>query len=407
MRLRLHTALVVSCCVSACSVDDDPSPPGRLEVVQAPTTVVPGEPTAQTLIVRVLDDMGQSAQGVPVSWEVGPGSGSLRQSADTSGLDGLANSDWTPGLSQGEQLVSVSIYDQPALQIRVRTSVFHADRIAVSYRSGCGLAGSAVWCWDYAYDGTTASIKRVLPQLEVRDLAVGGSYVCVLDAAGSTFCQSTFGNPPPEGFFTIPGLPAIRDISAGGQYFCGIAISDATPWCWRNGALTGVQVSTTLQLASVSAASFHACGLTAAGVAWCWENTGSTPVLIPGSHSFRTLSAGQFFTCAIEPPAALFCWNRTDPSPQRVSGVAPSQVSMGTYSENLLNTGSGATMFHLYDFEPGSVYLESSSAFPIPSRQVADHCALAFDGTVYCSSRYNHSNSASPFTWAAIPEPAR
>jgi len=102
MRLRLHTALVVSCCVSACSTDDDPLPASRLEVVQAPASVVPGEPTPQTLIVRVLDNTGQTAQGVPVQWTAAPGSGSLTQSADTSGLDGLASAEWLPGLAEGE-----------------------------------------------------------------------------------------------------------------------------------------------------------------------------------------------------------------------------------------------------------------------------------------------------------------
>ena len=136
MRLRLHTALAVSCCVSACSVDDDPTPASGLEVVQAPASVVPGEPTGQVLIVRVLDAMGQSTQGVPVQWGAALRSGSLRAMADTSGIDGLESAEWRPGPGQGEQLVSVSIYDQPALQIRVRADAFHADKIGAYYRDG-------------------------------------------------------------------------------------------------------------------------------------------------------------------------------------------------------------------------------------------------------------------------------
>lgn len=39
MRLRLHTAQVVSRCVPACSTDDDPMPASRLEVLRAPVSV--------------------------------------------------------------------------------------------------------------------------------------------------------------------------------------------------------------------------------------------------------------------------------------------------------------------------------------------------------------------------------
>ena len=41
----------------------------------------------------------------------------MKQSADTSGLDGLASAEWIPGLTESEQQISVSVYDQPALQI--------------------------------------------------------------------------------------------------------------------------------------------------------------------------------------------------------------------------------------------------------------------------------------------------
>lgn len=407
MRLRLHTALAVSCCVSACSVDDDPSPPGRLEVVQAPVTVVPGEPTAQILIVRVLDDMGQSTQGVPVRWEAAPGSGSLTQSADTSGLDGLASVEWTPGLDLGEQQVSVSIYDQSALQIRVPSRVFHADKIGAFYRNGCGLAGTAVWCWEQgSFYGPGATITRVLPQISVADLAVTSGYVCVLDAPGTTYCHANFGAAPPESHVTPAGLPPIRSISGSGTTFCGLAIADQTPWCWKQQDLVPVQVSASLQLSSVSAGASESCGLTATGTAWCWVSPGGPPVMVTGAHEFRAISVGSFSTCAIEAPAVLYCWNGIGNTPVAMPGVSAGLVSIGTFNEGLVAASSNATVFSLTAFETLWLTLETG-VLPLPTREVSDHCALVFDGAVYCALPANFSNSFGPYTWVGIPEPAQ
>jgi len=403
MRLRLHTTLVVSCLVSGCSPDAEPLAGSRIEVVQAPSEVLPGTPTAQVLIVRVLDDMGQSTEGVPVRWEAAAGSGSLQQSADTSGVDGLASALWTPGLSLEEQQISVTTYDRPALRIRVRAAaVLHADKISSSYPKACGLMGSAVWCWDI---GPSATTRRVLPQVQATDVAVSSGYVCVLDSAGTTYCQVNFGTVPPEEYVSVPGLPPIRGISAGGPYFCGIAIADATPWCWMHSTLTPVQVSSSLQLSAVSAGSTPACGLTAAGEAWCWDGFGGNPVAVAGGHSFRSISTGRGGICAVAAPTRLYCWDGIDGTPVSIAGVSATQVAMGSLDDNLVNTSSGATMFYLSSSGTGAFYLEQSSALPIPARQVSDHCVVAFDGSVYCTPRYNPGNPAMPFTWAAIPAP--
>lgn len=407
MRLRLHTALVVSCLVSACSPDAEPSGGSQIELVQAPSDVTPGVPTAQVLIVRVLDDMGQSTQGVPVRWEAAPGSGSLEQSADTSGVDGLASALWTPGLSLEEQQVSVTIYDQPAFRILVRAAAFHADKIGAYYRDGCGLAGTAVWCWAHSsFYGPTATIARVLPQLGVVDIAVSSGYVCALDASGTTYCHSNFDASPPESYVTPAGLPPIRAISGGGSMFCGIAIADGTPWCWSQSDLAPVQVSASLQLSSVSAGSGRSCGLTGTGAAWCWEPPAGSPVAVTGGHTFRTISAAGSPTCAIEAPTVLYCWAGIGGTPAPMPGVSATQVSMGVFGENLVNTSSGPMIFYANLSDPDPFFIETSSALPVPSRAIADHCALAFDGTVYCTSPYTYAYT-NPFTWAAIPAPVQ
>lgn len=405
MRLRLHTALAVSCCISACSVDDDPAPATRLEVVQAPATVVPGEPTPQVVIVRVLDGMGQSTQGAPVRWGAALGSGSISAIADTSGIDGLASAEWLPGAGQGEQVISVYIYDQPALQIRVRADAFRADKIGVYYRDGCGLSGTAVWCWKHAsFYGPGATITRVLPQLHLTDLAVTSGYICALDDAGTTYCHATFDASSPESFVTPAGLPPIRAISGGGTTFCGIALADGSTWCWKQQTLAPAQVPGGLQFSSVSAGAGNSCGLTSAGAAWCWASPAGSPVAVPGGHVFRTISASQISTCGIEAPTTLYCWSGNN-APVALPGIPAMQVAIGTFNEGVVNTSGSAMVFSLDTFDANTFTLESG-ALSTPVISAADHCALTFDRAVYCALPDNGSNSFGPFRWVGIPAPA-
>ena len=227
---------------------------------------------------------------------------------------------------------------------------------------------------------------RVLPQLQATDIAVGSGYVCALDASGVTYCHATFGAPPPESYVTPVGLPPLRAISGAGSTFCGIAIADGTPWCWSHAGMTPIQVSSSLQLSSISAGTSRACGLTATGAAWCWDAPAvGSPVEVAGGHSFRTISA-RYSMCAIEPPTTLYCWDELLDKPQAKPGVSATQVAIGVYNENLVNTSSGATVFYLYSYLSSGVVLEPSSALPLPYRSVADRCALTFDGAVYSAS---------------------
>lgn len=73
-------------------------------------------------------------------------------------------------------------------------------------------------------------------------------------------------------------------------------------------------------LVSVSVGQFHACGVTAAGVAYCWgrnaegelgdSTTTSTtlPVQVAGGVTFRAVTAGGFLTCGVTETGAAYCW---------------------------------------------------------------------------------------------------
>ena len=183
--MRIAMALLFATCLggTACTSPDESSGDLHLELVQAPATMTPGSSAAQAILVKVVNGDGATVPGVPVGWSVISGGGRLTFSADTSGVDGLATAQWKPGLVAGLQAIGAYIYDQPALTITVKAEALRADKITTAYRSGCGLRGTAVYCWEYP--SSTATVKRLVPERQVRDLALSLSYLCVLDQAGT------------------------------------------------------------------------------------------------------------------------------------------------------------------------------------------------------------------------------
>ena len=406
MNRRVVLAVAAALATAACSSPDDESGEMRLELVNAPASATPGGMATFPLIVRVVNGDRAPVAGVPVSWHVKTGGGTLRVSADTSGVDGLAAAQWRPGLLAGRQEVGVSIYDEPALTITVNTDAFRADKIVTSFRSGCGVRAGAVWCWSYGPWGDSASIRRVMSPIRARDVALNGSFLCVLDEAGAVHCQQWESNASPDQSVPVTGLPPMSSIAGGhdGPY-CGLAEGDGTPWCWGRGTWTASQVSATLELSRISAGASGACGLTPTGNAWCWGIHSAEPELLAGGHAFRDISVGLFTSCAIEAPAALYCWDTSNPVPVFMNGIDAAQVALG-HSRNIYNGATGATGFYALPSEQPQYY--TIATLPLPARQVSagddTPCAIAYDHAVYCLGSQDNID-AGP-TWSAVVAPS-
>ncbi len=403
MRLSLATLLVAV----ACSSPDDDSGDLHLVLVQAPDVVTPGSPTSQPLLVKVVNGDGVGIAGVPVRWSVSPGNGALGPSADTSGVDGLASARWVPGLQAGTQQVGAYIYDQPALSITVKADAFHADKLSTMLGRGCGLRGAEVWCWKDDYQ--PRPIRRILPQVEAHDMAASYGLACVLDAAGSTYCNQAFDDTDPQAFSTIPGLPLLNSIAGGGRNFCGIAVADNTPWCWRDFAAVPAQASS-LALSHLSVGNDYACGLDAAGAAWCWNPRFGGAALVAGGLAFQSVSANGYgaSACGIT-GAEVWCW-LSNQAPARVVGFNAGQIALG-FPFALLNTGPIAVTAMAQEDYGTTPTLDltafDSRTFPLPVRQVYPACVLAHDGAAYCliAPDINLPVIPTPTYWQAVAAP--
>jgi hypothetical protein len=403
MNQRLAFALAAALGSAACSSPDDASGEMHLVLVQAPATATPGSPESSPIIVKVVDGDGAAVAGVPVTWTVKSGGGRLRASADTSGVDGLASAQWIPGLVAGPQQLGASIYDQPALTVTVNAEALRADKIATAYRSGCGLRATAVYCWEYS--SSTAAVRRVIPERPAHDLALSSSYLCILEQAGTVYCQLAFVDPNLYTRGVVEGLPALKALSAGlGGSFCGLAEADSTAWCWDRRSLVASQRSS-IPFAKVSGDGGRGCGLTATGVAWCWGYGPSEPALLAGGHTFRDISVGSWSSCAIKPPTELYCWDASDATPHYM-GINASQVALGG-SGSLVNTSLGASELSFWSLEPPVYNLHA--AFPLPVTQVSDQddtgCVVAYDAAVYCLGVNDNIEQIYKTTWEAIPAP--
>ena len=299
-------------------------------------------------------DVGSGDEGHSCGASGGPAGGAgafcWGQGAENQlGNGSTANQSSPVAVSGGSGLVQVSI------------NVFHT----------CAVAGTgAAYCWGLGANGRlgTADVANqstpaaVVGGHSFRMVSAGGTHTCgVTTTSNDAYCWGNNrqgelgrgaapGGGPATAQDSIPILVAgghkWLSVSAGNTHTCGVTTLNEA-YCWGNdehgrlgtagtpetcpGLSTGttttchtspVAVTGGLSFGSVSAGTFHTCGVTTGGAAYCWganrfggelgdglaEDTSAVPVAVSGGNSYLTISAGTFHTCAVRTDLVLFCW---------------------------------------------------------------------------------------------------
>src|SRR5690606_31599431 len=139
----------------SCS-DAATGPAGGLALVgSVPSRANPGWPLKDPVVVRLTDEDGEPRAGVPVTWLITEGGGSIEPVAAETDSDGRASAVWTLGAESGQNGLVVGIAEGSTVTAEVTAEAFRVDRLASSSRMACGLVDGAIWCWgDDAWIGT-------------------------------------------------------------------------------------------------------------------------------------------------------------------------------------------------------------------------------------------------------------
>lgn len=451
-------ALASATALAALACNDPPTepvPPGLASGSTLPIAGVPGWQLADTASVRVVDDAGHPVPGIEVTWEVRLGGGAVEVLNAVSDADGISAALWTLGGAAGANQLRAGISDAEPIDFEVEGTAFRADRLAADGTMGCGLVGSAVWCWGQGFwantpppsvappwePGTPMIDANLSPGLlddshGFVDLAVAGPVVCGLDPQQAVWC-TTGANHALE---QVVGLPPARQLAGNIEAFhignahsrfCALAAADSTAWCWRTDSVPSM-VAGSPAFASLYASrgepftpapvlysEYRACGLLADSTAVCWgigppgdgSISGALGSLVPvsGGNRFVELMVGDRFSCGREPAGDVYCWggrNFEALVPEVVTTGATLLAGFWDRAQAVRNAAATAAWM-------GAVAPAMPPPTGVPSPGFAafasnsQTCARLPDGQVYCSSELTNGGVLYGYSYYYPVQPVR
>ena len=205
-------AVAALAAVAACNGDQAPPPPVALVAVgdfQFTGTVAERLPS--TLTVRVNDAQGSPVNGVPITFTVAEGGGSLTKLVDTTRSGGLATTNWTLGERAGTQRITASATGLTSIDFTATARAGAPSTIAAN-----GGTGQSV---------VVGSAALTPPAVIVKD---------------------RFTNP-------VPGVSVVFTVASGGGTIVGNAATTnsagiAAVTSWTMGTTVGANTLTALAL---------------------------------------------------------------------------------------------------------------------------------------------------------------
>ena len=269
--------------------------------------------------------------------------------------------------------------------------------ISAGFYHTCGVSrDGAAYCWGSDTYGA---------------LGVGGTGPCATAARDTVTDSRLCDRTEP---IAVAGGISFTSISAGDDYTCGVAV-DGNAYCWGDnhyGALgnpgisvdcasTNAQACTRfvpvpvaggLHFSSVSAGTFHSCGVTTDARAYCWGLAGAptpelhdfitsaplgagvtapggsrVPAAVSGGLRFRAVSARWQRSCGTTLDAHAYCWGDN---------------SFGDLG--LANMDNPVAV-------PRAVRMPSAQDAPALGHEDDHACALTTTGRIFCWGGYNFS----------------
>jgi|KBSSwiStaDraftv2_1062776.scaffolds.fasta_scaffold95734_1 alpha-tubulin suppressor-like RCC1 family protein len=304
------------------------------------------------LVVKVTDAVDGPKAGVPVSFTVISGGGSLSAASALSDANGNATVKWTLGTAAGSQSVLASVSGVTPVTITATGVAGLPDaltiltgnnqtgtpgaplpdslRVRLTDRFGNPISGVTIVWTPNPGDGT------VNPAISTTDVNGRAATRWTLGSTGGPKTVTATGG----GFvrvFSGGGNVTYQVLSTGSRHTCGLA-TGGVAYCWGyngdgqlgNGDIPAgsgpvfalPQPSGTegnLTFALLLAGRFHSCATTLAGVGYCWGNnidgrlgsagtSATSPVPVSGGMTFGKIAPGNLHTCGLDLAGRAFCW---------------------------------------------------------------------------------------------------
>ncbi|HUG28078.1 MAG TPA: hypothetical protein VMK53_07240 [Gemmatimonadales bacterium] len=334
-----------------------------------------GENLAAPIVVIVTDAVDNPKAGVPVTFTVASGGGSLSSATVVSNADGQASVTWKLGTTAGVQTVVAASPGLPAVTFTANATANQATsvaivsgnnqvgspgvtlplplRIRVLDEFGNGVPGVAVTFTTTAADGTIAPLSVLTGPDGFAEAKwtlgpAGGLKTAVVSAAGFTVV------------FNAGSTVNYASVSMGSRHTCAVS-ADNVLYCWGfngdgqlglgesaqgSGPVYALpqpsSVTGALTFKEVSSGAFHTCAWTLSFNPYCWgknvdgrvgdggNDQVDAPEAVAGVHDFKQISAGATHSCGVSLADRLFCWGYGLDGQLGVGSPAPESESEPT-----------------------------------------------------------------------------
>lgn len=207
------------------------------------------------------------------------------------------------------------------------SGVEKVEELAASGALACARSASGVACW-----GADEKTIGVPPKGAFKQIAVGFTHACALDAAGAVTCWGGAGDWGAGGMFAKPSVAGAVQIVTGDRHGCVLTKSGSVQ-CWgmNDAGQLGVKpdIDPHKQLVTVPgvggvarlvAGEASTCALLADGAVRCWGSNGEgelglgtrssdeRPASVTALTAVEDVCLASAHGCALTKQSKLLCW---------------------------------------------------------------------------------------------------